>query len=356
MLTLKLNMESNQMTSKWIDFIKYKGMVWKPPLAAALSWAIAEWAGSKHPYLAPLTVILSIQLTVDKSVQFAWQRVIGTVAGVLFTAAIAPYLSLNAWSIGLLLLVGALIVTGLKLEHDLLIQVALSILLVLYFHNKMPSYPLDRIRDTVIGAIVALLIQIFIFPPDSVNKAQTKMRQFAGHLSHHYMNAAHWVNAGSPSNEANTLQTELQSLFQELHQTTTELNKAEQSLRFNPLGRKKRVALKKLNRQMEQLRSGFANLADMIRIFTNWSESGKFAAEDQRTWAAHLNVLAKLITDWRGTFDDPAACSLVTDEAIPQIKAPAYMDNYQYPIALYTNAQQVVQDFRLAATLSNKAR
>ncbi|GMX67425.1 hypothetical protein Elgi_66980 [Paenibacillus elgii] len=58
------------MTNKMIDFIKYKGVVWKIPLASALSWVLAEWAGSKHPYLAPLTVILSIQLTVDKSIQY----------------------------------------------------------------------------------------------------------------------------------------------------------------------------------------------------------------------------------------------------------------------------------------------
>ncbi|WP_019639728.1 aromatic acid exporter family protein [Paenibacillus fonticola] len=344
------------MTSKWIDFIKYNGMVWKPPLAAALSWAFAEWAGSKHPYLAPLTVILSIQLTVDKSVQFAWQRVIGTVAGVLFTAAIAPYVGLNAWSIGLLLLVGAFIVTWLKLEYALLIQIALSILLVLYFHNKMPSYPLDRIRDTVIGAIVALLIQVFIFPPDSVNKAQTRMNQFADHLSYHFMNTALWVKTGSPSSEANTLHSELQNLFQELHQTTSELKKAEQSLRFNPLGRKKRLILKKLNRQMDQLRSGFANLADMIRIFTSWSESGKFATEDQHIWAEHLNALAKLISEWRSTLDDSAACSLVSNDPALQIQTPAHMENYQYPLALYTNAEQVVQDFRIAAAFSNKAR
>ncbi|WP_442603988.1 FUSC family protein [Paenibacillus sp. KN14-4R] len=331
-----------------MDFIRSKGVVWKTPLAAALSWELAEWAGSKHPYLAPLTVILTIQLTVDKSIQFAWQRVMGTIAGVLFTASIAPYVGLNGWSIGLLLLVGALIVTWLRLDHAIMVQVALSILLVLFFQSKMPSYSLDRIRDTVIGAVVALLIHMMIFPPDSVKKAQKKMIHFADHLSNRFINTALWVQEGCSPSEAQTLQTQLQTLFQELHQTTTEIDKAEQSLRYNLLGQKKRYILKKLTRQMHQLRSGYANLADMIRVLVKWSESGYFGNEDQRVWADHLNTLAELIEEWKMELDDPAAYSFTSAASSPQIKAPTHMVNYQYPIALYMNAEQVIQDFQNA--------
>ncbi|MCE5172330.1 aromatic acid exporter family protein [Paenibacillus profundus] len=339
-------MELTKMVNKMMDFIKYKGAVWKIPLAAALSWELAEWAGSKHPYLAPLTVILSIQLTVDKSIQFAWQRIMGTIAGVLFTASIAPYVGLNGWSIGFLLFVGALIVTWLKLDHAIMIQVALSILLVMYFQSKMPSYSLDRIRDTVIGAVIALLIHMLIFPPDSVNKAKKKMIHFTDHLSNHFVNIALWVKEGCSSSEAQTLQTELQTLFRELHQATTELDKAEQSVRYNPLGRKKRDILKKLNQKMHQLRSGYANSADMIRVLAKWSESGNFAKEDQRIWAVHLNTLAGFVKEWKSVLDDPASFSLASNGSALQIKAPANMENYQYPLALYMNAEQVIQDFQ----------
>jgi uncharacterized membrane protein YgaE (UPF0421/DUF939 family) len=339
-----MGMDPDNMTHKIMDFIKYKGFVWKTPLAAALSWELAEWAGSKHPYLAPLTVILSIQVTVDKSIQFAWQRIVGTIAGVLVTATIATYVSLNGWSIGLLLLVGALIAMWLKLDHAIMVQVALSILLVMYFHSKMPSYSLDRVRDTVIGAIVAILIHIMIFPPDTINKAKKKMIHFADHLSNHFTNTARWVKEGCSSSEAQTLQTKLQSLFQELHQATTELDKAEQSLRYNPLAQKRRNTLKKLNRQMHQLRSGYANLADMIRVLANWSESGNFA--DQRIWAEHLNTIAELINDWKKVLDDPAPGSFVPNASALQIKAPSHLENYRYPLALYMNTEQIIQDFQ----------
>jgi len=332
------------MFRKMMDFFKYKSVVWKIPLAAALSWELAKWAGSKHPYLAPLTVILSIQLTVDKSIQFAWQRILGTIAGVLFTAAIAPYLGLNGWSIGLLLLVGTLIVMWLKLDHAILVQVALSILLVMYFQSKMPAYSLDRIRDTMIGAIVAILIHVMIFPPDSLHKAKKKMIHFADHLSNHFMNTALWVKDGCSSNEAQSLQTRLQTLFHELHQATTVLDKAEQSLRYNVLARKKRNTLKDLTQHIHQLRSGYANLVDMIRVLVKWSESGHFGKEDQRIWSDHLNTLAELIKEWTGMLNGTGTNIWVPNGTPSRVKAPAHMENDKYPLALYMNAEQIFQD------------
>lgn len=334
------------MKNKLLDYVKYNGVVWKIPLASALSWELAKWAGSKHPYLAPLTVILSIQLTVDKSIQFAWQRILGTIAGVLFTALIVPYLEVNGWSLGLLLFAGILIVTWLKLDHAVLVQVALSILLVMYFQSTMPSYPLDRIRDTIIGAAVAIVIHLMVFPPDSVNKARKKMVHFTDHLSSQFTYTAHWLKEGCPSNKASALQTKLQSLFQELHQTTTELDKAGQSLHFNPFGAKKRSALNQLTRQMEQLRSGYANLADMIRVCMKWSESGNFAKDNQRVWADHLSNLAKLVKQWKHGLDEPGASSPIASESILQIQAPAELKNHQYPLVLFMSAEQVIQDFQ----------
>ncbi|RKP58345.1 FUSC family protein [Cohnella endophytica] len=336
-----------------IDFIKYKGEVWKIPLASALSWELAELAGSKHPYLAPLTAILSIQATVDKSIQFAWQRVLATLAGVLFTVFLAPYVGTNGWSIGLLLLVGMLIVTWMKLDRAIMVQAALSILLVMYFQSKMPSYPLDRIRDTFIGAVIAIAIHIMIFPPDTVSKTRKKMTHFADHLSNHFISTAFWVIEGCPSSKTQILQSKLQTLFQELHQATTELDNAEQSLRYNPFGTQKRASLQELTRQMKYLRSGYANLSDMIRVLVKWSERGQFAKENQRIWADHLNLLATLIKEWEKALDDSKAVSPVSNVSALQIKAPADLEKYQYPLALYMNAEQVVQDFQ-SLNFSNK--
>lgn len=226
------------MKSNLTDIINNNGTVWKMPLAAALSWEAAKWAGSNHPYLAPLTAILCFQITVSQSLHFAWQRIIGTI-GVAATACIAPYIGLSGWSIGLLVLLGAAIVKRLNRDHALTVQIALSILLVLYFQSKMPSYPLDRVRDTVVGAVVAVLIHVLLFPPDSIQTAKQSMARFAERLTRQFYQTADWVRHGCPASQVKIVEDELQTMFQELHQATVETDKANQSLRYNPLASKK---------------------------------------------------------------------------------------------------------------------
>ncbi|MCM2997149.1 aromatic acid exporter family protein [Paenibacillus cellulositrophicus] len=331
------------MSNNLWNTIKNSGVVWKMPLAAALSWEAAKWAGSSHPYLAPLTAILSVQATVSQSMQFAWQRVLGTVAGVLLTLCVTPWLPLNGWSIGASLLIAAFAIQRLKLDHTMVTQVALSILLVLFFQHKMPSYSLDRIRDTIIGAVLAVLVQALLFPPDSIPSAKQKMTRFADHLASHFIKAGQWVEKGCPPSEAQTLKWTWQALFQELHQATTELDKAAQSLRYHPFATKKRDLLNRLTRQMEQLRSGYANLSDMIRVLGQWSRTGHFTREHQQQWAAHLQELAQVIKRWHTGPD------ISTDGSAGKVslslQAPAHWEQEQYPLALYMNAGQLLQDF-----------
>lgn len=59
-------------------------LITKIALASGLSWELAKMLGSKHPYLAPLTVILSIQETV--------QHMLFTELSALFSGFPLPFL------------------------------------------------------------------------------------------------------------------------------------------------------------------------------------------------------------------------------------------------------------------------
>ncbi len=335
------------MTKKWTELIRTYSSVWKIPLAAALSWELAEWVGSRHPYLSPITVILTMQASVSQSMTFAWQRALGTIAGVLFTAVAAPYVGISGWSLALLLFIWAAVAAWLKWDHVLFTQIALSVMLVLFFQVKSPSFPLDRIRDTLIGAVVGILFQLLIFPPDSVAQAQKKTTRFADRLTNLFFMAAQWIERGCSSAEAQTIKSEMQFSFRELHRTTTELETASQSLKYNPLARKKSQTLNRLNGQMDRLRLGYANLSDMIRIVTKWSDTGHFTKEDQRIWADHFQRIGSLVQAYSGLPRDPALAA--SDPAAPTIQAPPDIGMHQYPLALYANAEQIVQDFRIPA-------
>jgi len=138
-------------------------LIWKLSIGSTLSWEISKFFGSDHPYLAPLSVILSLQSTIDKTVSLSIKRVIGTVIGISVTVLIASHLKITGWSIGLLILLGCYIAKYLKFDKKVLHQVALTILFVFVFEHQTKHYAVDRMRDTLIGVLVAGIIQLIWF-------------------------------------------------------------------------------------------------------------------------------------------------------------------------------------------------
>lgn len=163
---------------RFLDSIRQTAMIWKPSLGCALAWAIARFAGSNHPYLAPLTVVLCLQATPDRSVQSSWQRMIGTVIGVAIATVIVNGVGVSAWTVGMIVFISILIGKQLKLDDMIIHQVGVSAILVLVFENHSVSYALDRIVDTAIGIVVAIILDLFIFPPRKSSLNKTRHRHF----------------------------------------------------------------------------------------------------------------------------------------------------------------------------------
>ncbi|RUS46900.1 aromatic acid exporter family protein [Cohnella sp. AR92] len=331
------------MASKWMTWLRANGIVWKIPLTSALSWELAEWAGSKHPYLAPLSAILCIQSTIDQSIRFAWHRMVGTFAGVLFTVWIAPYLALNGWSLALLLLAGTLLASWLKWDQVLMTQVGLSILLVLFFHSRMPTYWSDRIRDTLIGTIAATAIHALILPPDTVNQARKKLRYFMGQLTASFHETAQWVQNGCPQQALAILQNRSKTLFQEMHRTTAELENAEQSLKFHALAGKKRQAVEQMKDGMLRLRAAYVKLGDMIQAFSDWSGSGTFSTDQQREWSSQLTGVADLVRKWQTEGNLPVTVAASSLPVGLRQRIPARLQNDQYLVVLCWSIEQLIQ-------------
>lgn len=134
-------------------------LAWKLAIGSILSWELSKLLGSHHPYLSPLTVILTIQSTMDKTISLSIRRMIGTIIGLIVTVSIARHLPIEGWSLGLLILLGCYISMFLKLEKKVLHQVALTVLFVFVFEHQSKSYAMDRLRDTLMGILVAGILQ-----------------------------------------------------------------------------------------------------------------------------------------------------------------------------------------------------
>jgi len=338
------------------QFLYRTGVVWKTAIASALSWEAARLAGSDHPYLAPLSAILCLQATLDKSIRFGVQRILGTIAGVLVTACLAPYIGMNAWSLGLTLSVTAAAMYGARLNKAAIDQVALSILLVLYFQNLSPSYGLDRIRDTLIGCAVAIVIHMFAYPPNFTKKAIREWYAYTDHLADLFSRSCHWLKQDGSAPAGDALQDDARKLYDELDRTIDQFGQAATSLHFHPFTRSSRTVLQQFQAQMVHLKQGYDHLTGMLRTLAEWSRSGEMNASDREAWAPRLSVAADLIRDWKskmqlveqgkGEYFIPTVDASGLAAAAPidpaSSRSPAV---YRYAYALHNDLLQLSDDF-----------
>jgi uncharacterized membrane protein YgaE (UPF0421/DUF939 family) len=206
-----------------LELIKGLILIAKISLASGLSWELAKMLGSKHPYLAPLTVILSVQETIQHSALYTFYRIIGTLFGNTITILIIKHLEVNGWTIGLLLTIGMLLPVVRRLHKTIIHQIALTILLVFVFVHKTNYYVSDRIRDTTIGALVAVIIHMIIAPPNYVKEARETLNQFGLHLGESFEKMTYWVNNNCRFVERENLINDTTNLLQELHQVEKEI-------------------------------------------------------------------------------------------------------------------------------------
>jgi uncharacterized membrane protein YgaE (UPF0421/DUF939 family) len=326
-----------------IHYLQQTNIVWKTALASTISWDLAKLAGSQHPFLAPLTVILCLQPTLDKSVRYTYQRVFGTVVGVLLTAFIAPYLKITGWSIGLLILISAGIAKWMKVPEQVIKQMSISVLLVLALQSQSPAYAWDRIKDTLIGALVTIFIHLLIFPPDLTKKALYSMEKFADDLSERFSMVAKWIEYGCVPKGGDNLQNDAKKLFEELIQIITELNQASKNLKYNIFAQKSQTAFNQHNEQLLHLRQGYAHLTKMIQTFTEWSSSGNMTRENQILWSNYLQYIAVHIKNWKERINDNV---FISEKLTAPFTLPAELEHHRYHLGLYNDALQIIQDFK----------
>ncbi|MCM3737972.1 aromatic acid exporter family protein [Bacillus cytotoxicus] len=328
-----------------------KGLMFitKIALASGVSWEIAKMLGSKHPYLAPLTVILSMQETVQHSAVYAFYRIIGTIFGITVTVFIISYLEVNGWTIGLLLLGGMLLPVILRVHKTIIHQVALTILLVFVFVHKTNYYVSDRIRDTIIGALIAIIVHMVIFPPNYVKEARSTLNQFGLHLVQLFEKTALWVTTNCDIATGQHLRKSTTTLLQELHEVQKDFKLAGKSLKLNPFPKNKKQILKQNELILSQLKTGYIYISSIQNTFNDWSKTDMISKADQQQWAVQLQMLGKYIekqiiqsSENHQNFKYPLDVSSIS----VQVNISPELELYRYKLSLYNDTLKFIQELK----------
>lgn len=149
----------------------------KAVVAAVVAWVIAHHLlGLEAAFLAPWTALLTVHATVHRTVWRGGQTVIATVAGIFLAAGVTFVFGVSPWSLGLSLLLGMLLarISVLREEGLTVATTALFLITASYGVGQDPAL-LDRLADTAIGVVVALIVNVVVIPPLNTRSARQQV-------------------------------------------------------------------------------------------------------------------------------------------------------------------------------------
>jgi uncharacterized membrane protein YgaE (UPF0421/DUF939 family) len=145
----------------------------KSAVATVAAWLIAgALIPGPPPVFAAIAALLVVQPSLNQSLTKAIERSVGVIAGVVIASILGIVLGTGTWVILLATVVALLVAWALKMTAGTANQVAISALLVLAFGTATPSYALDRVLETLIGAVIGILVNLALVPPVAVAPAR----------------------------------------------------------------------------------------------------------------------------------------------------------------------------------------
>jgi hypothetical protein len=215
----------------------------KTALAATLSWELAvRVLHSPLPALAALGAILTVQVTVKQTVTFGVQQVVGVTVGVGGAFAVVGVLGVHTWSVGIVILIALVIGHLLRLGKQVN-QVAISALLVLALGT---GYGSVRIIDTLLGAVVGVLVNALLAPPTHVQNAAAEIARVAEDLGLLLADIGKGLRTGWDHKAAVDWLRRARDLDAARARAGEAVRRGDESLLYNPLARNEAEAVARL--------------------------------------------------------------------------------------------------------------
>jgi uncharacterized membrane protein YgaE (UPF0421/DUF939 family) len=243
----------------------------KTTLAAVLAYllAVALLGNDVPPLLAPLTALLVAQVTVFATVTSGVERVGSVVAGVLVAVLLSRVVGLTWWSLGITIFVSLVIGRVLHLgDHTL--EVPISAMLVLAVTGPARIAALDRVAETLVGAVTGVVVSFMLRPPVYVQPAGDAVGALAAEMAELLTSMGQELTEGWSSEQARAWEDRSRELDRPLRAARIAVARGDESLRLNPRQRRVRegasslrAALAALEHAAVQIRGLTLDLADL---------------------------------------------------------------------------------------------
>ncbi|WP_350348839.1 FUSC family protein [Agromyces sp. G08B096] len=156
----------------------------KAAVATIAAWLIAGWLiPGPLPVFAAIAALLVVQPSVNQSLGKAVERSVGVVLGVIVATGLSFAFGSASWVVLVAIVIAMLVAWALKMTPGTSNQVAISAMLVLALGASSPEYALDRVLETLIGAVIGIIVNALIVPPVALAPARRDLALLGGELA-----------------------------------------------------------------------------------------------------------------------------------------------------------------------------
>ncbi|WP_127794524.1 aromatic acid exporter family protein [Agromyces sp. LHK192] len=207
----------------------------KAAVATIAAWLIAGWLiPGPLPVFAAIAALLVVQPSVNQSLGKAIERSVGVILGVLVATGLSFVLGDASWVVLVAIMVALVIAWALRMTAGTANQVAISAMLVLALGGTSPQYALDRVLETLIGAVIGIIVNVVIVPPVALRPARADLSLLGGELAGSLERLASALESPQGAREMQQTMIEARLLRPMRDAADASISAAEESLMLNP--------------------------------------------------------------------------------------------------------------------------
>jgi len=218
------------------DLVAEVRLALKMSLGGTVAWWIASALGATRPLFAALVPLVAMNGDPFAAVSVSLGRILGVFAGVGIGVALINVSVSPTWRVAIALVVATLVGIVLKVGQQPNLQVPISALFLIGFAGaNTEQFAVQRIWETAIGAVVAIVVSTFLWPPDPIRELERRLQRLRQQLAADFAVIADDLATGSGGTSAQLDALREHSL--DAVRDVFELAPARRALRWSPMRR-----------------------------------------------------------------------------------------------------------------------
>ena len=202
-------------------------------IAAAVAWFVGDKLISNGGLVAAIVCVLSIRVSLYKSIREGAGQIIGTAIGAGIALLAVTVFDSEFLVIGMTVLLSAVIARAIRLGEVASVNVPVTALIVIG-PGISESTAFHRFSSTLIGAVVGIAFSYFSHPKTPAGRTSDQLRQVGKKAAQQLGLMAEGVAAGYSQKIAGDWLTEARQLVEEIPNLRSQSLEAKRYARWSP--------------------------------------------------------------------------------------------------------------------------